>query len=643
MKTKNALISLCLSLAAGLSPVYANAAFETQPTPLINGGEWFDTVGERINCHGGNIIKTDSLYYWYGEHRPGFDAAYQKGVACYSSPDLRNWRNEGIVFEVVADTTSLVRKGCTIERPKVVYNPRTKQYVLWFHHELAGKGYGAAYAAVATSKSPTGPFKLIRTGRVNPGKYPLNFDKNLKNTDLSKEAGQEWWTPQWREAVKKGLFVQRDLNGGQMARDMTIFVDEDGKAYHIFSSEENQTLHIAELSKDYTRHTGKYIRIFPGGANEAPVVFKKDGKYWLIASGCTGWAPNEARMFSSDNIMGEWKEEYPTPFKGEGSDKTFGGQGAFPLTIDGDVYFFADQWRPGCLADSRYYCLPIGYDSNGTPEIPFAKVSPLLNESNDGYKLIWSDEFDKDGKPDEKYWNYEEGFVRNHEDQWYQKQNAYCKDGLLILEARKENRSNPRHKADYKNWKEKRPVIQYTSASINTRDKFDFRYGRMEVRARIPVGPGAWPAIWTLGKEYPWPSNGEIDIMEYYRVNDIPHILANAAWGTDKPYNAKWNSKKVPFSHFLEKDPEWASKFHTWTMDWDEDFLKIYLDGELLNEIDLSTTVNGNAAAAGKNPMHQPHYILLNLALGGDNGGKISDEAFPMKYEIDYVRVYEKK
>lgn len=614
-----------------------NAFGAIQTSPLYNGGEWFDTDGKRINCHGGNIIKTDSLYYWYGEHRPGFDATYQKGVACYSSPDLIKWKNEGIVLSVVNDTTSVMQKGCTIERPKVVYNPATKKYMLWFHHELKGQGYAAAHVAVAESKSPTGPFKFLRSQRVNPGKYPLNFDKRFKGHKWAAADG-EWWTPEWRKAVEEGMFTERDLKGGQMSRDMTIFVDDDGKAYHIYSSEENATLQIAELTKDYARHSGKYVRIFPGGFNEAPVVFKKNGKYWMICSGCTGWAPNEARLFSADHIMGEWTE-YPTPFVGEGSKTTFDAQGAFPLVVDGEIYFFADEWRPGCLADSRYKCYPVEFDSTGKPVIKNIRIAPVLNKNQTGKKLVWSDEFIHDGPLDSLYWNFENGFERNHEDQWYQPENAYCKDGLLVLEARKENRPNPMYQEGSSDWRSQRPTIDYSSASVNTRGKQEFQYGTLEVRARIPVAPGAWPAIWTLGKDMQWPSNGEIDVMEYYRINGTPHILANAAWGKDQPYDAQWNSKTVPFEKFLAKDPDWASKFHIWRMDWDKDYLRIFLDDELINEISLEDTYNGKIGN-GTNPMRQPHYVLLDLALGGDHGGEISDDALPMKYEIDYVRIY---
>ncbi len=256
------------------------------------------------------------------------------------------------------------------------------------------------------------------------------------------------------------------------------------------------------------------------------------------------------------------------------------------------------------------------------------------------YKLVWSDEFNADGRLDTCVWNYENGFARNHELQWYQPDNAYCRDGLLVIEARKEKRPNPWYRKGSTDWRTSRDSIECTSSSVNTLGKKEFMYGRFVVRARIPVGKGAWPAIWTLGNAMEWPSNGEIDIMEFYRKQGVPHILANAAWGTDRRYVAKWNSKAVPFAHFLEKDPDWASEFHIWRMDWDEEAIRLYLDDELLNEILLKDTFNGKLGE-GKNPFMQPHYVLLNLAVGGDNGGEVSDEAYPMRYEIDYVRVYQ--
>ncbi len=258
------------------------------------------------------------------------------------------------------------------------------------------------------------------------------------------------------------------------------------------------------------------------------------------------------------------------------------------------------------------------------------------------WKLVWSDEFNKDGRPDEATWNYERGFVRNHEDQWYQPENAWQEDGLLIIEARRESKPNPTYRPHSRHWGHQRDSIRYSSACLTTMGKRQFLYGRLEVSARIPISGGSWPAIWTLGTGMPWPSCGEIDLMEYYRIGGVPHILANVAWGNDIPNNAVWNSRRVPYTHFTNKDPLWHQRFHVWRMDWDKTSIRLYLDDELLNEVPLSTTVNG---AIGKhtNPFNGPQYILLNLALGGDNGGEIDDSAFPLRYEIDYVRIYSKE
>lgn len=276
---------------------------------------------------------------------------------------------------------------------------------------------------------------------------------------------------------------------------------------------------------------------------------------------------------------------------------------------------------------------------NAIPVLAQITGSIAPRQRDDSWRMIWHDEFDE--KLNSDVWHSEYGFVRNHEAQWYQAENAYTRDGLLVLEARRDSIPNPRYREGSSDWRSKQPFARLSSGSVNTRGSFSFMYGQMEVRARIPAVEGSWPAIWTLGETYPWPSCGECDVMEFYHIKGKPHILANAAWGNDKPYNAVWNSCTVPYSHFLELDPWWGMRFHTWLMDWTEDYIRIYLDGELINDIDLTKTFNGSV---GKhtNPFRTPHYILLNLALGGDNGGRILDDTFPLKYEVDYVRVWQK-
>ena len=263
-----------------------------------------------------------------------------------------------------------------------------------------------------------------------------------------------------------------------------------------------------------------------------------------------------------------------------------------------------------------------------------------LNAQNipqyEGYDLVWNDEFNQDGALNPKDWTHEEGFKRNEELQWYQSENAFCEDGKLIIDGRKETRPNPTYVAGSSSWRESRKNIDYTSACVTTQDRKSWLYGRFEVRAKITAEEGLWPAIWFLGIEGEWPSNGEIDLMEYYHGS----ILANACWGTKNRWAAKWDESKRPVSEF--GGPNWDDEFHYWRMDWDKHSIKLYLDGKLLNEIDVDNTNNATTTWGPKNPFRQPQYLLLNLALGGNRGGDVSKTTFPSRYEIDYVRVYQK-
>ncbi len=273
----------------------------------------------------------------------------------------------------------------------------------------------------------------------------------------------------------------------------------------------------------------------------------------------------------------------------------------------------------------------------------FVMVSPYEADTLDadapnGYKKVWNDEFDHDGVPDTTWWSHEKGFVRNNELQWYQPENTTVEDHLLVIEGKREKIPNPRYDADSDNWKQSRPHAEYTSSSINTRGKFSFQYGIMEVRARLDTCMGSWPAIWTLGVERPWPHNGEIDVMEFYRYNDQSTILANAAWGGEKRYEPIWDSSHTPLKELLKDMPDWEERFHIWKMDWTEDYIRLYLNDVLLNEIKVERATRPD----GFNPFRQPHYILLNLALGS-NGGDPSQTEFPLFYEVDYVRVYQKQ
>ena len=360
--------------AACLGALLLPSCTQQEELKEIRSGElWPDNTGVHVNAHGGGILYHDGTYYWYGENKSDSTSAAMVGIMCYSSENLTDWKNEGAVLPVeMNDTTSDIIQGCIMERPKVIYNEKTGKFVMWFHLELKGKGYAAARSAVAVADNPTGPFKYLRSGRINPGKLPFDMTEEQRAVldTLDAEKYKEWWTPVWYDAIAKGLFVKRDLEGGQMARDMQLFVDDDGKGYHIYSSEDNLTLHIAELSDDYLSHTGKYVRLAPAGHNEAPAIFKKDGTYWMITSGCTGWDPNEARMFSAPSIWGPWTK-HPNPCVGKDAEITFHGQSTFVLPVHGkkDAFMFmADIWRPKHPSDARYIWLPIQF-RDGKPVI----------------------------------------------------------------------------------------------------------------------------------------------------------------------------------------------------------------------------------------------------------------------------------
>jgi hypothetical protein len=331
---------------------------------------WHDTEGNVINAHGGGILHHEGVYYWFGEYRYGSDRPRGErampGISAYSSTDLYNWTFEGLVLESVDEPGHDLERGAILERPKVIHNPRTGKFVMWFHLELRGQGYEAARTAVAVADSPTGPYTFLWSGRPLAGTWPRDFTEAARRP-VPGELELEWWTPEWRAAVEAGLFVRRDHEGGQMSRDQTVFVDRDGTAYQIAAAEENLSLHIRELTEDYLDFTGEWVQIVPGGHNEAPAIFEHEGIYYLLASGATGWRPNAARSFRAPWIWGPWEPlgnpmEGPGPTEEMGAELTFGGQSTFILPVPGMSGAFIamfDVWRPQNHVDSRYMWLPV--------------------------------------------------------------------------------------------------------------------------------------------------------------------------------------------------------------------------------------------------------------------------------------------
>ena len=347
----------CLPVLAALS---LSAPAETAELP--NAGVWTDRDGVMINAHGGALMKEGDVWYWYGEHKtPGKEGNKAwVGVGCYSSRDLLNWTNEGVAFKVATAEEAQadpkladVEAGCILERPKVVKAQDGSRFVMYFHLEPKGRGYGGAMTGIAEAKTPTGPFALVWTGRPNAGVKPVNGREDDPLVARSPWGGR---SKQWRTF----------LAGGQMSRDMTLYADPaSGIVYHIFASEDNSCLHLAELRPDGLGYTGKWARLTPGEWTEAPAVVRHGDWYYLIGSGCTGWRPNAARYYRAKSVWGPW-ERMGNPCRGgEKPEITWGGQSTGIFEANGTAFAMFDVWRPSNAIDGRYVWVPIVFSGCG--------------------------------------------------------------------------------------------------------------------------------------------------------------------------------------------------------------------------------------------------------------------------------------
>jgi Glycosyl hydrolases family 43 len=348
-------------------------ASATSTARIRPGDIWPDESGVHINAHGGGMLVHEGVYYWFGEHKIGGEAgnAAHVGVHVYSSTDLLHWTDRGIALSVVDTPGHDIERGCVLERPKVIFNARTRQFVMWFHLELKGQGYAAARAGVAISNEPTGPFRFLGSSRMNAGIWPMNAPPESRrplDADDRARAGEIARRGSTRHLDETThYYYRRDHDSGQMSRDMTLFVDDDGAAYQLAASEENSTLHITRLSDDYTASGGKYVRVFPNRFHEAPAVFKHRGRYYMISNDCTGWAPNAARLSVADHLFGPWVE-LGNPCRGTAGQNatTFHSQATYVLPVDGGFIYMGDRWRPEDAIDGRYVWLPIDFE-NGLP------------------------------------------------------------------------------------------------------------------------------------------------------------------------------------------------------------------------------------------------------------------------------------
>lgn len=299
---------------------------------FVTGEVWRDTKGRPINAHGGGMLYYQGTYYWYGEDKSGrswMPEANRKwdgyrvdvtGIRCYSSTDLYRWKDKGLVLKAVPeDPSSDLYPSKVVERPKVAFNPRTRKFVMWMHIDSAD--YQTARAGVAVANSPAGRFRYL--GSLKPE--------------------------------------------GADSRDQTLFVDDDGKAYRIYSSEWNKATYISLLTDDWLQHSGRYVRLFPGQGLEAPAVFKRHGKYFLFSSECSGWDPNPTHAAVADSIWGPWRQ-LGNPCLGPDAGTSFHSQGTFVFQVAGKpdaCIFMADRWNKSDLPDSRYVWLPVLFADDG--------------------------------------------------------------------------------------------------------------------------------------------------------------------------------------------------------------------------------------------------------------------------------------
>ncbi|MBR5535974.1 MAG: family 43 glycosylhydrolase, partial [Clostridia bacterium] len=319
----------------------AYGALNCKRDSIIPGSYIFDDNGGLIQGHGGNVFfdEKSGKYYWYGEARQTSDPpehlkkyadwGWRIGVACYSSTDLYNWEYESLALEMLESYDGMkfpesdIKVGEVIERPKVMYNKKTDKYVMWMH--IDNGWYGYSRAGVAVSDSPTGPFDYITSYRP----------------------------------------------GDKMSRDMTVFQDNDGTAYIYFSTDENGCLATVKLSEDYLEPVGEAHYCIWWKWREAPTVFRYKDTYYMITSGCTGWAANEADYATAPSPTGPWTQ-HGNPCVGEGANKTFGGQSYWVMTIDqekGRFIFMADIWRPSRHSESSFIWLPIQMQPDGSIKI----------------------------------------------------------------------------------------------------------------------------------------------------------------------------------------------------------------------------------------------------------------------------------
>ncbi|ETW82990.1 glycoside hydrolase family 43 protein, partial [Heterobasidion irregulare TC 32-1] len=287
---------------------------------IVPGATWTDTSGNVIQAHGGGILKVGSTYYWFGEDKSANSALF-KAVSCYSSTDLVSWARQNDALTPINGT--MISASDIVERPKVLYNAKNSEYVMWFHSDTSN--YGAAMVGVATANSPCGPYTYKSS-----------------------------WQPLGKES-----------------RDMGLFQDDDTAqtSYLLYASDNNQNFKITQLDADYYNVTTQ-VNVLTGATLEAPGIVKRDGVYYLFASHTSGWDPNPNKFFSSPSLSGNWSSQADIA---PSNTRTWFSQNNYDLPLGSNAIYMGDRWRPSLLGSSRYIWYPLDW-SSGSPQIVHADV-----------------------------------------------------------------------------------------------------------------------------------------------------------------------------------------------------------------------------------------------------------------------------
>ncbi|MEV4558105.1 RICIN domain-containing protein [Kitasatospora sp. NPDC049285] len=316
-KKKTLLLTSLLAVATVALGVGDPAVAAGVDVTVANASQFTDASGKAVQAHGGGVIKVGGYYYLFGEDRNADNTFHY--VSVYRSKDLKTWQFRR---HVLTQATNPELASANIERPKVIFNSTTGEFVMWMHKENS-TDYGEARAAVATSKTVDGDYA---------------------------------WQGSFRPL------------GDQMSRDITLFKDDDGTAYMISASNENRDLHVYRLSADYKSIDAQVQNLWVGQSREAPAMFKRNGVYFLLTSGATGWSPNQQKYGTATSVTGHWSD-----LKDVGDSTTFGSQTAYVLPVQGtastDYLYLGDRWGNsfgGMVNDSRYVWLPLAFPTATT-------------------------------------------------------------------------------------------------------------------------------------------------------------------------------------------------------------------------------------------------------------------------------------